>query len=173
MRSEYYKSLFLQTTNRHDIKPPAILGTCIKIQSCLLKGKCRKRTTKERLLAHIHDISNLTANGGEGSLERRGMELSIPSALKSTGLRRGRSLLIELPSNTFHSLYFSRCQGENLSANSAKGAIVIIQNSLITIFVTDVCEPSQFAAKHVPTHMLIFTFPIALVNRGVWPILTQ
>ena len=125
-------------------------------------------------LAHIHAISNLTAdwtNSTEGSLKRRRMKLGIPSALKSTAVS-GRILCIELPPNTSHRLFLCRRKGKNLAAHSAKWAMVIIQNSLVTVFVTDVCDSCKFAAIHVPANMFIVTFPVAFVTRD-WPISAQ
>lgn len=125
-------------------------------------------------LAHVHAISNLTGdrtNSREGSLKRRGMKLCAPPTLKSATIRGG-TLGIKLSTHTFHSLFLSRRQWENMPANSAQGVIVIIQNSLITVFVTNVSVSCQFAAVHVSTHVFIFTFPIALVYR-VQPILAQ
>lgn len=99
------------------------------------------------------------------------MELCIASALKSTGIRWG-TLSINLPPDTSHCMFLVQCQRENLLAHSAKGAMVVIQNSLVTVFVTNVCQSCQPAAVHVTTYVLVCTFPIALVDR-VRPILAQ
>lgn len=122
-------------------------------------------------LAHIHAISNLAVDwthSREGSLKRRRMELRIPSALKSTTIIGG-ILCLKLPSDTSHSLFLCLCKGENLPACSATGAMVIIQDSLVTVFVTYVSQSCEFAAVHISTNTFIFTFPVAFVNRN-WPI---
>ncbi|WVZ19760.1 hypothetical protein V8G54_007082 [Vigna mungo] len=97
-------------------------------------------------LAHIHAISNLAADrtdSRERSLKGRRVELGIaPSTLKTTAFGRRILRRIMLPSNTSHSLLLCRCKGENLTTSSTKGAMVVIQNSLVTVFITDVSEPS-------------------------------
>jgi hypothetical protein len=93
-------------------------------------------------LVHIHAISNLAADWTdrrERSLKRRWMELCIPPTLKSTAIIGG-ILCLGLPSNTSHSLFLCWCKGENLPACSAKGAMVVIQDSLVTVFVTYVSQ---------------------------------
>lgn len=97
-------------------------------------------------LAHIHAISNLTAdwtdNSTEGSLKRRRMELRITPALIRTTISGGGILCIELSPNTSHSLLLHWRKGKNLPTYSAKGAKVIINDSLVTVFVTNVSQSS-------------------------------
>ena len=119
-------------------------------------------------LAHIHAISNLAADwtdSWEGPLKRRRMKLCIPSTLTGIAISRG-ILWLKLPPDASHSLFLHWCKGENLPASSAKGAMVIIQNSLVTVFVTYVSQSCQFAAVHISTNTLIFTFPVAFVNSS-------
>lgn len=101
-----------------------------------------KKGTKEpqSTSTHIHAVSNLAADWSdctERPLKRRRMQLSISPALKTTAVR---VLSFELPPDSSHSLLFNQCQGENLPTNSAKGAMIIIHNSLVTIFITNMCH---------------------------------
>lgn len=69
--------------------------------------------------------------------------MCITPAFKSTRVSRGAALgEIQLPPNASHCLLLRWREREDLPANSAKGAVVIIDNSLVTVFVTDVSHPS-------------------------------
>ena len=98
------------------------------------------------------------------------MELCIPPALERTAISGSIAILsIELPANSSDSLLLSWGKGENLATSPANGRMVVIQNSLVTILVTDVSETSEPAAVHVAKDMLILTLAVTFVYRN-WAI---
>ena len=98
------------------------------------------------------------------------MKLCITPALERTAIRGSTAILsIELPANSSDSLLLSWGKGENLATSPAKGRMVVIQNSLVTVLVTDVSETSEPATVHVAKDMFILTLAVTFVDRN-WAI---
>lgn len=98
------------------------------------------------------------------------MKLCITPALERTAIRGSTAILsIELPANSSDSLLLRWGKGENLATSPAKGRMVVIQNSLVTVLVTDVSETSEPATVHVAKDMFILTLAVTFVDRN-WAI---
>lgn len=70
------------------------------------------------------------------------MELRIASALKTTAIRGRGIVRIKLPPDASDRLFLGLSEGKDLAARPAEGTMVIIQDSLVTVLVTDVCNSS-------------------------------
>lgn len=95
-------------------------------------------------LAHVHPISDLAADrtdSREGSLKWRRLKLGISPPLKSTAICRRRILCFKLPTDSSYSLFLCSGKWEDLPAHKAKRTVIIIENPLVTVLVTDVGEP--------------------------------
>lgn len=69
-----------------------------------------------------------------------------------------------LPPNPPHSLQLQWREREQLPTHSAERVVVVIEDPLVTVFVTDVCQSSQFAAVHVSKDVLILAPLVTLVT---------
>lgn len=146
------------------------------VPSCQLKGKggrkngirCLKRKGVSIALAQVHAIPNLTwdwRNSRIGPLEWGRMQLCTTPALKGAPFI---AVNFMLPSDPPHCLLLQWWQREQLPTHSAEWVMVVVEDPLVTVFVTDVSGSCQFATVHVSENMLILASLVTLVTR-VWP----
>jgi len=115
-------------------------------------------------LAQVHAISSLARywrHSGVGPLKRGRMQLCTTPALKGAPFI---AVSFMLPPNPPHRLQLKWREGEQLPAHSAERAVVVIEDPLVTVFVTDVSHSSQFAAVHVSKDVLILAPLVTLVT---------
>lgn len=120
-------------------------------------------------LAQVHAISSLARYrrcDGVGSLKRGRMQLCTTPALK----RRAPFMAVNfmLPTDPPHCLQLQWRECEQLPAHSAERAVVVVEDPLVTVFVTNVCHSSQFATVHVSKDVLILA-PLVTLVTGDWP----
>lgn len=158
----------------HAQKTFSVLKSLIKVCKFFVisirdrKGKRKEKMESNLGLAHVHALSNLGADWRDlriRPLERRRMQLSTSPALKSTALR---TLNFKLPPDPSHRLHFSWRKREELPTHPAKGAMVIVHNSLVTIFITDVRDSCRLAPIHVPEYMFVLASLVTFVTWD-WP----
>lgn len=115
-------------------------------------------------LAQVHAISSLARyrrHGGVGPLKRGRMQLCTTPALEGAPFM---AVSFMLPPNPPHCLQLQWREREQLPTHSAKRVVVVIEDPLVTVFVTNVCQSSQFAAVHVSKDVLILAPLVTLVT---------
>lgn len=73
-----------------------------------------------------------------------------------------------LPPDPPHRLLLQRREQEQLPADPAERAVVVVEDPLVTVFVADVRGPGQFATVHVAKDVLVLAILVTLVTRD-WP----
>ena len=124
-------------------------------------------------LAQVHAISSLARyrrHGGVGSLKRGRMQLCTTPALEGAPFMAAVSFM--LPPNPPHCLQLQWWEREQLPTHSAKRVVVVIEDPLVTVFVTNMCHSSQFTAVHVSKDVLILAPHVTLVT-GDFPFCVQ